>query len=441
MLWVPALLVLASLGVAGTVTILHTEALSPVDEWVYMDYLYKLPSEGLVNQGEPIGEEALDIMACDGVKPYGPMGAPCGGDYSDVSRFPFGGITSADAYTPIYFAITRVAGDAIHWVTGIDLVTSWRLTGSLWLAGGMLVFYGLLRQWNVRPINILGLGLAFIASPFAWWTYTYVSTDAPSFLLGAALLYFAVRYVRGQSSGWWLPALSLLAVLVKVTNILAVCLVALYLLAQWIAEFRRSEWAGWRTLRDLEVKRHSLALVGFAALSVAVATAGQIGWLAIRRALAVGVPADQSIGVYLGGTELTSQLANFLPGTILSNVNISGSTGVAYTIPGYIVAPLSWICVAGVIGAFWSLRKNTTTAPIVVAVAIAAALFAPMLAIVIQVTTGAYFPLPPRYGASVLAGFLLLAGISIHNRWASWALLGYGTALTTYVVLAAPLYA
>lgn len=34
------------------------------------------PAKGLVHQGERIGEDTLDIMACDGVKPYGPMGAP-----------------------------------------------------------------------------------------------------------------------------------------------------------------------------------------------------------------------------------------------------------------------------------------------------------------------------------------------------------------------------
>lgn len=439
--WVPILLIAAALVVPGTIATMHSDALSPVDEWVYADYLYKLPAQGIVHQGEEIGEDALDLMACDGVKPYGPMGAPCGGDYGDVSAFPFGGITSADAYTPLYFAATRWVGDAIHEATGIDQLTSWRLTGSLWLAVSVVMMFALLRQWRVRPVTILGLGLAFIASPFSWWTYSYVSTDAPSFLFGALLLFLAVRYSRGHISGWWLPAVSVLAVLFKVTNILAVCLVALYLLVVWIVEFNKRDWQGWRTPRTGTVPGLSVSLVGFAALSVVAAGSAQIIWLALRRALAVGDAADQSIGIYLGGQELLAQVTNFLPGTILANVNISGSTGFAYPIATYITAPLSWICIAGVLGAFAMLQRRSPHAPIIIAVAIASALFAPMLAVVIHLTTGSYFPLPPRYGASILPGILLVAGITLRNRWASWLLLAYAAALLITVLITAPSFA
>lgn len=428
--WVPLVLVAASLIVPGAVTVLHSDALSPIDEWVYVDYLYKLPTEGILLQGEEIGKEALEIMACNGVTPYGPMGPACGSDYSVVSEFPFGGITSADAYTPIYFAITRVVGDTIHILTGTDQLTAWRLTGPLWLALSMVVFYLLLRKWAVHPLAVLAIGLAFIASPFSWWTYTYVSTDAPSFLVGALLILLATRYVRGEGSGWWIPALSVLAVLTKVTNILGVCLVALILAFHWIAEFRSTSWSGPRTRRPNIPNRYSLALPGIAAASVMLASVAQLAWLALRRAMAIGMPADQSIGIALDTQELVSQMTNFLPGTIVANVNIAGSTGYALPVPGFVVAPLSWICIAGVIGAFWALGERSRHAPLVIAVALSAALFAPMLAIVIQVTTGGYYTLPPRYGAPILAGFLLLAGMTMTNRWATWILLTYAVALS-----------
>ncbi|UOE44505.1 hypothetical protein [Agromyces larvae] len=441
--WVPLALVLVAVGYSSAVTIQHSDAMSPIDEWVYLDYLDKLPTQGVLTPGEEIGPEGLDRMACDGVFPYGPMGAACGSSYADVSTFPFGGITSADPYTPFYFGVTRVVGDAIHFVSGVDQLTAWRLTGSLWLAASVLLLWLLLRQWRVSSTAALGLGLAFIASPFAWWTYTYVSTDAPSFLAGAALLFVTTRFVRGTGSLWWIPAIAVLATIFKVTNLLAVGLSALYLVihglitvwnrrkqrvsgAEGLAEFGGSPAEGPAPARRL--RREWLVLIVAAATSVA-AILTQFVWLRIHASLRPEGAAGSSGGNPLGVQELLGQMANFLPGTITSNVNIAGSTGYALPIPGFAVTPLSWLTIAGVIGAFWALRGVTPRSPLVIAIAISSVVFAPALALALYVTTGSYFTLPPRYGASILAGFLLAAGLVIRNRWASWILVGYGVAL------------
>lgn len=177
---VPALLLLAALIMCVIVTLSHSNQISPIDEWVYLDYLYKLPADAIALQGEAIGQQALQQMSCEGVKPYGAMGAPCGSDYeSQRALYPQDGLTSADAYTPVYFALTWFAGKAIQAVTSLGEVPSLRLTGFLWLAGGLIAFYLLMRAMRVPKLAILALGLIFIATPFAWWTYTYVNTDAP----------------------------------------------------------------------------------------------------------------------------------------------------------------------------------------------------------------------------------------------------------------------
>lgn len=427
--WVPVVLVLVSLGMAGTVTVMHGDSMSPIDEWVYTDYLDKLPEQGILYQGEEIGDEALERMACDGVLLYGPMGPDCGDDYSDLSEFPFEGITSADAYTPAYFGVTRVVGDAIAFVTGVDQLTGWRLTGSLWLAATMIVFWLLLRRWEVPSLATLGLGIALIASPFGWWTYTWVSTDAPSFLAGALLLLLASRFAAGIGSGWWIVLVGAVALVFKTTNVLAVCLAALYLLIVWLSELRTTRWQGLRTERPGHPGRSSFALLGFGVLALVAAAIAQFGWLALRRVLAQGDPADQAIAGQLDRLETLSQMANFLPGTIISNVNLVGTSNYALPFPNWAVLPLSWLCIAGVIGAFWQLTGRSERAPLVIAIAISAVAFAPMLAVVIQLTTGSYFPLPPRYGAPILAGFLLAAGLILRNRWAQWILIGYSVPL------------
>lgn len=429
--WVTLVLVAVGLGTASTIAVVHGEALSPIDEWVYVDYLYKLPSHGIVLKGEPIGEDALNIMACYGVTPYGPMGPACGGDYRDLKAFPFGGITSADQYTPIFFVVTRVVGDAIRSVTGVDDVTGWRLTSPLWLAGGLIAFVALLRQWRVHPIAQLALGLAFIGSPFSYWTYTYVSTDAPAFMFGALLLYLVTRFTRGSPVGLWLVILSVAATLIKTTNILGVGLVVITLLIGLGVRKRKFGES------SLEGQPSLVSTLGFAAV-ITLATFGSLAfWMYLNSVTAAShLRAEQGVSRVLNLDELLAQVTNFLPGTIVSNVNIAGSTGYALPIPGYATVPLSWLCVAGVIGALFLLTQDSKKVSMVLSVVIAAALFAPTLALALQVVTGNYFTLPPRYGASLLPGFLLLAGTIMKNRWASGLVAVYGGVMCIALVIA-----
>lgn len=421
--WVAVALVAVSMGYAGTVTLLHEDALSPVDEWVYVDYLYKLPAQGMVHEGEIVGDETLSLLACEGTSPFGTIGPPCAEEFGDTSKFPNEGVTSAAAYTPLYFASTRIVGDAIHAVTGIQQLESWRLTGVLWLAMSMVAFYALARQWRVSNHAILSLGLAFIASPLAWWTYTYVSTDAPSFFFGAAMLYLSEQYLRGKRSGWWLPIVSVLAVAVKLTNLLAVGLMALYLLVRWLREIRQTSRIGLRSVQPGFTNRYSLSMLGFPVVAVVLSSTVQLIWMRLVPLMAVSDHrVDQGISGQLTGSELLMQFTNFLPGAIVYSP-------ISSFLPGFVFTPLTWICVASVLGAFFAMRARDDSSSIVIAVTFAAAFFAPMLAIALQTMTGSYFQLPSRYGAPILAGFLLLGGLLLRNKGASWLVGLFATAL------------
>lgn len=440
--WVPIVLVIAALGVSGTTTLLHTAQLSPVDEWVYVDYLYKIPTQGVVHRGENLGEQALKIMACDGEKANGRMGPKCGSDYEALrNKFPYHGKTSADLYTPVYFDIVWAVGGAIHLVSGVDLVTSWRLTGPLWQAAGMVLLFVLMRLWKVRPLTILGLGLAVISAPFSWWTYSYISTDAPSFTLGVLALLAAVKFVRGQWSGWWVVLITAIAIAFKGTNILIVGLVGLYLVIQWLWERKATSWSGWSTPRPGLPERRWLALPGIAVMSGAAAIAIEVVWLAIRNAIAIAPPPDQGVSAPLDINSLGAQIMNFLPNTITANVVLGAGPSVAYPIPAWVTWPLTVICVTGVFGAFWRLRKGAKRVPLVIAVFAMALLAGPVLAVSVVVQGGVYFPLPPRYGAPILGAFILLAGMTVKYRPAVWVLLGYSIALTGVVLVTAPLAA
>lgn len=440
--WVPLLLVFASFVMGFTVTAHHSEALSPIDEWVYTDYLYKLPQQVIIPRGQEIGPEALALMACAGVREYGAMGPKCGSDYSaHLDQFPQGGITSADGYTPLYFVITWVGAKAIQLVTHTSLVEAARFTGAFWLAGGMLLFYWLLSLMRIRPVITLGLGLAVIASPFAWWTFTFISTDAPVFALGALMLIAAIKYLRGQWSGWWLPVLAAVATLFKITAILAAALVALFLILEYVRRRMRAR----PRRRGFDWRSALLGRGEDGALMIAVSTGiaalvAEVGWLALRAAVAVGPAANQGVTGRMTLKDLGSQFVNFLPGTIISNVNITGRVELGLPIPPFIVEPLSWITVGGVVGAVAIYTWRRANSPLVYAVAALAILGAPLLAISLDVQ-GTYFPIPPRYGTALLPAFLLVAALIVRTRVAKTLLVAYPIVVLGVVLVYSPVFA
>lgn len=439
--WVPLALVFASLLMGVTVTAHHSSALSPIDEWVYSDYLNKLPDQLFIPRGQPIGSQALGEMACTGVREYGPMGPPCGSDYkANLDKFPQHGISSADGYTPLYFVITWVAAKAIQVVTRVPLLEAARFTGGFWLAGGILLFYWLLRLLRVRPIIGLGLGLAVIASPFAWWTYTFVSTDAPVFAFGAFLLVAAIKYTRAEWSGWWLPLAAVVATLFKITNILAVALVAVFLLLEFIFRRTRERRAGRRFMwKGAIAGRGDDGLLIVAVVTMVAGVLAEAGWLVVRAAIAVGPAANQGVTGAMHLKDFGAQFINFLPDTITSNVHITGRDALGLPIQPFIVEPLSWLCVAGVVASVLLYTWRRANSPLVYAIAVSSVFFAPMLAVALSVQ-GTYFPIPPRYGAALLPGFLVAAALLIRTRLSVLLVVAYPTFLLGYVILNSPTF-
>ncbi|MGO4595432.1 hypothetical protein AB4Z18_16580 [Leifsonia sp. 2TAF2] len=439
--WVPLALVFASLVLGFTVTAHHTQALSPIDEWVYSDYLDKLPGQVFMPRGQEIGPQALEHMACVGVRAYGPMGPKCGSDYSaHLDKFPQAGITSADAYTPLYFVMTWAGAKPIQLVTGVSLLEAARFTGPFWLAGGMLLFSWLLGLMRIRPVIVFGLGLAVIASPFAWWTFTFVSTDAPVLALGAFMLIAAIKYVRGQWSGWWLPLIAAVATLFKITSILAVLLVTLWLVLEFVArrirERPRRRGFSWR---EALAGRGVDGYLMIAACSAIAALVVEVGWLAFRAAIAVGPAANQGVTGRMSLKDLGSQFVNFLPGTVISNVNITGQTALGLPIPPFIVEPLSWITIGGVVGAVAIYTWRRANSTLVYSIAALAILGAPLLAIALDVQK-TYFPIPPRYGAALLPAFLLSAGLIVRSRLAMILLVAYPAIVYCIILVFSPVF-
>lgn len=427
--WVSLLLAVVSLVYGGAVTILHEDTLSPIDEVVYMDYAYKVWDQGIVHRGERFGPQVAHLVACAKVLPFGDLGQTCGASGVNYGGLPNSGYTTGEGYTPLYFWTVRIIGDPIHALTGLSEPTSWRLSGAVWLAFTMVVFVGLLRRFKIPDPVILTLGLLFIGSPYAWWTYTYISTDASVVVFGAGLLLATAQARAGRWSAWWLVPLGVLAPLFKITNLIAFGLVGLYLVIDECAR-RFGKQGSAREVRS--------SFRGFwlpFGLSALLAIALQFVWLRLIPLLAVSDHiVDQGVATRLTPVEVLRLMTVGVNGAITHNPFAARSSG---EFVGLVFLPLSWLMIAFVLGALMSVRWSSERGPLLWATGIACVLALPALGVIMTVSTGVYFPLPGRYAAALVPAILLLGGFMLRNRLFTAAVALYaGILMVAGIVLA-----
>lgn len=418
--WTILVLLAIAFAYLWTVVLVHGRTMSPIDEWAYLDYISKAWSQGIVREGETYGEWARTIMSCYGQVMYGTLGTACAAAPGPPADYPYIGLTSGANYPPLQFWIIRGLGDTIAAMLGIDPLYGWRLVGSFWFAGALVVIYLILRRFRASNAVILAVGMIIIASPLTFWSYGWVSTDGPLLLFGALLLWFALRYAAGESSGWWMVGVAALSGLFKVTGALAAGLVLLYLVFVLIFESRRTRWVGLSTRRPDLPTRRSLGLVGFPLLASVVAVAIPIAWMRFIASIpASDLRVDQGISTQLDVTNLVPQLWNFLGYTLTTGVQWDS------VIPQYLYAPLGWAVVAGVLGSAFLLRRSSPNRALVVGVVLAAFLAAPVMSIAFQLLTGSYFYMPSRYGIGLVPAFLLLVAFVLRNRIVAWIVTAY----------------
>jgi hypothetical protein len=433
--WVPVALCAIALGGLGSASLLHGNVMSLFDEWGYLDYLFKIPTQGMVFKGETYSDSALQLMACNGEVPFGVMGSACGATYSP-SAFPNSGVVTADPNTPLYFVTVWLSGWIFKVIPGISQIAQWRLGNLLWLCVGIIIFYSLARFWKLNKIAIFAIGILVIGSPFAYWSYTYVSTDAPSFFFGALLLLLVSRFAA--NSGRMLPILviSVVATLFKVTNILAV-LTALFVLVLLHLHQRRVNHKKIWPPSELTLRPSTIRVISVVALSLAFSTMAEFSWLLIHNALAVSdATVEQNVGSQLTWYELLRLTA--LPSETLGmTFPVNGLPGLtSIPLPDYALTPLSWILMGGVLASFWAMRPGTQSRAISVAAITGSLVAAPVLAVALKIATGEYFVLPPRYMASVLAVQLVAVGLTMRNRIALWLIASYGFLMLCALIVA-----
>jgi hypothetical protein len=401
----------------------HVE-FSPYDEYVYFDYLTKVPTQGFVHSGEETGEAARNELSCRGVLNYGGFGEQCNrGSHSVDSTYPYSGETGADIHPPLYFALTWALAQPLTW-TGVSLMDAGRLVGGAWLALGTIGLYVLLSLLRVPRWVAVGLSLFVIATPAMYWATTYISTDAPTLALAAGVAAVSVL-VAHRRIGWaWLPLVSILVVLFKVQNLVAVGLSCLALGAYVLLDAKGKSAAGKAAfhVRGIFADARFRSAIAAAVLGIAA----QAAWLLVRAQAT------------LPGTEPFKVDTVRLPLTFSSIINeffrfmwTIGSTGLSSGLLGILAANiLGLVAIATTVGVVLDPRRHPRVQVVIASVTLVMALLmGPALAVAAFSAVGFYFPLPDRYGLVLLPAFVASVGLwlSRYSR-ASYAVLSIGSA-------------
>lgn len=427
--WLDWVFVAALILCSILVTAVHVpqhKAVSPIDEYVYIDYLAKFPSQIIVHHGEDTGPYARQTLACRGVRSIGfyPEKLCKTAKTASSGSFPTDGTNSADIYTPLYFGATWLMAQPLQWLGVNDLTNAGRATGWVWLALAAVLLYMALKRLKIREELAFGLGVLMVGSLPAYWSNTYISTDATGLAAGAVMLYCLVRFDAVERGGAvLLIAMATLATLFKLQNYGAVAIVALALLVR--AGIAVRQGGGDRQPIHLVGRWLRSRRVLTAVLALVIPIALQGVWLFIRAKLAVGVGGDQGTAQPFGLKAAASESFKFFQGPANGAID-PGLLGVSGMI---LSSVLAWVYIAGVIGTLVVRRAESIGQTLAISSLVVAFAIGPVLAVATIVSTGYYFPLPARYGISLIPIYLAGAGfLFTRKRWTSWCIMGVGIA-------------
>jgi hypothetical protein len=420
--WIaPIVLVIASLAV-GIVHAPNHTSLSPVDELVYVDYFAKVGDEFAVHRGEELGDLARDTLDCEGQRSI--VIEPLPDCLTDPVRpdldYPAAAVNYANVHTPLYFAITKVVAQPLVWL-GVDLIDAGRFVGAIWLAAASVFLYLALRRLKIPRLPAVGAGLLMIGSLPAYWYNTYLSPDATAYLSGALLLYLAIRALQESRGYWMFVAGAVLVTIFKFQNIAVVLALSLMLVlyaaySAYASRTSRGAWVG-ATIRSRE------AITGV--LAVVASFAFEVAWTVYQSvtALDTAQPVDSPA---ITARALVRESFLFLT-SLSSGVDSPDYLGTGSVVMYY---GLMWVLIAGVVGLAVTARGTSLESPLAHASMIGVVVIGPLLVLILFVATGVYYPIPARYGMSIIPVLLACAALLFsRTRLGSLALTGVGVAV------------
>lgn len=405
---VDALVVSLFIVLSAVLVGLHVEGntkLSPIDELQHIDYLYQIPDPP--EPDDRVGQQALHQQLCRGVDAAGMETAKCQKGYLDPSVFQEKGYNTAAGYTPVYYTVTRVVAETIRVVTPIDnLVTAGRLVGALWLAAGLALIYLVGRLRGIGRGPLLVVTVLLVGSPAVLYPASTVAPDSAALASGGLLLLALTAWEQRPTRlrAVWLVLAGVAAAAVKMTYLVAVAAVSLYLLMRWIQE-RRDHQLPTVFTPVVAVAAGVSALASSLAWTAYVGSKPQIDPTDLPdMATRFTVPGFPWTGMGDSLLALVTPISN--PWVVVGSPTLSGLSTVI----------ISTMLVAGLLAAAVFAAAPTHEVTLARATLVAALVGAAGLVALSYITAGAYIPLPARYGAALVAPMAICTAACLRSR-------------------------
>lgn len=382
---VPFLVLVAFVVPTNLLHVARVANISPIDELMHIDYLIRASAPGFQRMSDQFSQEAMHEIACRR-HPTDPFPA-CGDRPYVPEDFYWKGRNVASTHSPYYYLATGPPARVLRAVLPGESIVTWaRVLGSVWLLGGMWLILKAGSRLGISAWSSVSALAVLALSPAVQHAATTVNPDATAVFAGGFVFLSAVRALDGSVSIWLLAVASAVAYLLDPGNLVAVAGVSLLVLVGG--------------LRTLPIRRTATLVFGLA-MGFAVATVAQMvlfNWLGVVDY--AGSPQSSMFGV----SSLTGPMI-WGRNTILAMLPpTQGYVFPALDTPAHglaVAAALTLTTAAVVIAA---IRPGLDSAARLVApIGLGLLLAAPPLLVLLNyVQLKWYFPIPSRYGLSLL---------------------------------------
>jgi hypothetical protein len=228
---------------------------SPVDELRHLDYALQITSGHVPKLGDKLGQDAMREEACRGIEL--PLRLPrCDSARFDPMAFRDDGWQTASPHPPLYYILSGISGRTLSGLGIFDgTIAGARLMSALLFGFGFVACFAAGRQLGVRPFPLLtGLSL-LVTLQGALHSASIVNPDSMAMLAGGGTLLAAIRWRNGLLSARWLILVGGLVGLTKLTNLVMLVAIALWLVIDALSQ-KRTEQS-----RQSQVKTPLLMLI------------------------------------------------------------------------------------------------------------------------------------------------------------------------------------
>jgi hypothetical protein len=413
---------------SGLLVVVHVRAytvLSPVDELQHADYLIKASHGELVRRGDPVGLTALQEAACRGIAIPVEAAPDCKTSTVVPDWLRDQRVNSEELQPPTYYFVTGAAARVIRPVIGSSsLVTAGRVAGAAWLMGGVLVLWGIFALLDVPVLARVAVTLLVVSTPVVLHASATINNDTTALVAGGGVLLAALAWEKGRVPWFVVPIAAVIAVALKVTNVIGVGAVVVYLLVRVLP-------------REPDLSRRLLAGMAVG-VTAAVGVVG-LAWVAWHDNLARAGPlANPNIARFQTGSLALSQVLGQLDAGVTPIRDVAHVVFLNLTVLTAAVLLLNWLLLGASVGAATFGARASRAEALGIGALVAIVATGPLFVISNYVSLSMFASIPGRYALSAVPVLAVVLALSLRKQWVLGVVgaLALVTSATTFIAVA-----